>query len=104
MNFNQDYKLGDDVIVELRSLLQICMLTGTDIIDHLRMVRLEVNNNEVNLTDDYSRESQDNIGFLMKLANASFKEQGIEEAPPVTPEERETFDSIMAKRFDETGE
>lgn len=96
-----NYKLGDDVIVELRNLIQICMLTGTNVIDHLRMVRLESNNDEVNLTDDYRRHAADNIEKLIMLANEMIE---VETEEPVTPEEREFFDQAMHARHEETGE
>ena len=34
-------KLSDDVIAHIARLLQMAILTGTDVVDHLRMVRLE---------------------------------------------------------------
>lgn len=38
------YSLDDKVIAHIAKLLQVSLITGTDIIDHLRMLRM-VNNN-----------------------------------------------------------
>jgi len=38
---SETYKLGDVTIIMVRQLLQMSMLTGTDIVDHMRMVELE---------------------------------------------------------------
>lgn len=36
--------LSDNVIAHIARLLQVSMLTGTDIVDHMRMIRLNENN------------------------------------------------------------
>ena len=42
--------LSDSVIAHIARLLQVSMLTGTDIVDHMRMVRLTENTSQH--TDD----------------------------------------------------
>ena len=52
-----NYSLSDNVIAHVAKLLQLAMLSGTDLIDHLRMIRLEednLNEGKLCLTDDYS--------------------------------------------------
>jgi len=36
------YKMGDDLIAVVRELVQLAILTGTNIVDHLRAIQVEV--------------------------------------------------------------
>lgn len=40
---NTVYKLADGSIAQIARLLQIAILTGTDVVDNLRMLRLQTN-------------------------------------------------------------
>ncbi len=40
MDEQTSYTLSDDVIAHVAQLLQLAILTGTDIVDNLRMIRL----------------------------------------------------------------
>jgi hypothetical protein len=44
------YKLHDEVISEVARSLQRALLTGTDIVDHLRQIELNVQRGESNVT------------------------------------------------------
>ena len=61
-------KLSDDVIGHIAQLLQMAILTGTDIIDHMRMVELEhdTDTNKLFLTKNYQEIHADNIGKLIE--------------------------------------
>lgn len=49
------YKLDDSVIAHIAKILQVSMLTGTDIVDHIRMVRLNVTDGgKLALESEYS--------------------------------------------------
>ena len=48
--------LSDSVIAHVARLLQVSMLTGTDIVDHMRMVRL---------TEDASQYTDDNHTLIL---------------------------------------
>ena len=60
-------RLNDSVIAHIAKLLQLGILTGTDIIDHLRMIRLRVSKEEGEIRDelflskDYKASSDSNI-------------------------------------------
>lgn len=60
-------RLNDSVIAHIAKLLQLGILTGTDIIDHLRMIRLRVSEEEGEIRDelflskDYKASSDSNI-------------------------------------------
>ena len=63
-------KLSDEVIAHIAKLLQLAILTGTDIVDHLRMIKLDTDNDLLYLNEDYTSNSNTNIvarhGFCLK--------------------------------------
>jgi uncharacterized protein YbjQ (UPF0145 family) len=61
------YTLSDQSIVRVVDLLQLALLTGTDIIDNLRTLRLTVDGNKLIITDD------DNQAFLDAVRRLSDK-------------------------------
>lgn len=65
------YKLGDSTIAMVRELLQVAILTGTNIIDHLRAVRVRVDGVEVVPTDEYIESYNEMITELRKQAEAA---------------------------------
>ena len=63
------YFLSDAVIAHVAKLLQLAILSGTDVIDHLRMMRLEedeVNENSLCLTDGYSSLADSQIQKMLE--------------------------------------
>lgn len=62
------YKLGDDLIAVVRELVQLSLLTGTNIVDHLRAVRTELVENSIVPTEDYINEYNAYIEELQKQA------------------------------------
>ncbi len=61
------YTLSDQSIVRVVDLLQLALLTGTDIIDNLRTLRLTVDGDKLIITDD------DNQAFLDAVRRLSDK-------------------------------
>jgi len=61
-------KLSDEVIGEIARLLQIAILTGTDVVDNLRLIQLKENDGNLFLTDEYAEISESNIEKLQKVA------------------------------------
>ena len=53
-------KLNDEVIAHIAKQLQLAILTGTDIVDNLRMIRLTPENNELYLDAEYSKQAEEN--------------------------------------------
>jgi hypothetical protein len=50
------YKLDDSVIAHIARALQVSMLTGTDIVDYIRMIRLASTDSEsLVLENEYSK-------------------------------------------------
>jgi hypothetical protein len=66
-------KLNDEVIAHIAKLLQLAILTGTDVIDNLRMIRLQTEKEELFLHDDYVKQSEENekrmLAQVQELAN-----------------------------------
>lgn len=65
---NNNVKLNDSVIAHFVKLLQLGLLTGTDIVDHFRMVRLSIEEDELFLNKDYENTQEQNIEKMLKEA------------------------------------
>ena len=59
-------KLSDAVIAHIAKLIQLGILTGTDVVDHLRTIRLTESDGELYLTDECRNQSDDNIEKMLK--------------------------------------
>ena len=60
-------KLNDEVIAHIAKILQLAILTGTDIVDHMRLIRLTTGeDNDLLLDEDYAENSQANIERMLK--------------------------------------
>jgi len=68
-----DYKLSDNVIANIIQLLQLSMMTGTDISDQFRTISLrpsELSEGKLDLSPDYAKAHDDMIAGLMEEAQA----------------------------------
>lgn len=63
---NENVKLNDSVIAHFVKLLQLGLLTGTDIVDHFRMVRLTLEEGELFLNSDYESSQEENINRMLQ--------------------------------------
>ena len=74
----ENLKLNDNVIAHLAKLLQLSILTGTDIVDHMRQVRVSEEDGELYLTEAYEKQSDENIQKMLteieNIANATLPE------------------------------
>ena len=64
-------KLSDQVIAEISRLLQVALLTGTDVVDNLRLIEVEVDEdyaNNVILTNAYVKKAETNIEKMVSEA------------------------------------
>lgn len=66
---NDNVKLNDSVIAHFVKLLQLGLLTGTDIVDHFRMVRLTLEEGELFLNSDYENNQEENINRMLQQAS-----------------------------------
>jgi len=78
MSNTNEMTLSDEVIGQVAKLLQLAILTGTDIVDNLRMVRVTFDEEEGSLvlTDEYRATSEDQITKLMEEAAAALELEG----------------------------
>jgi hypothetical protein len=60
--------LSDNVIAQLVRLLQLAILTGTDISDNLRMLRLVDNDGTLDLDPEYLENFEENLGRMQDEA------------------------------------
>lgn len=88
-NEEQDsFRLGDDLIAVVRELIQLSLLTGTNIIDHMRAVRCEVVDDAVVPTVEYIEAYNAQIEELARRAEEdaqSMQEQLAQDEPPSGP-------------------
>ncbi len=63
---NDNVKLNDSVIAHFVKLLQLGLLTGTDIVDHFRMVSLTLEDGELFLNKDYEDNQEKNIDRMLE--------------------------------------
>ena len=61
-------KLSDEVIAHIAKQLQLAILTGTDIVDNLRMIRLISENEQLYLDPVYSKTAENNEKKMLEEA------------------------------------
>ena len=73
MSSNQPtYTMDDTTIGHVAQLLQLAILTGTDIIDHFRAARFTVNEEgTLTLDPDYAENFEENVQSMLREAAAS---------------------------------
>jgi len=68
------YKFSDDVIAEIAKQLQVAILTGTDVVDNLRLIEVTLKKDKLVLSQNYVNFSEgrmDNmLNFASELANS----------------------------------
>ncbi len=68
--------LNDEVIAHIAQILQMAIITGTDVVDHLRMVRLADQDGELFLEEEYSKSNEENIQNMLAEAIKNFNPEG----------------------------
>ena len=66
-------KFNDEVIAHIAKILQMALITGTDVVDHLRMVTLTEKEGQLFLEEEYSNIIEDNID---RMINNALEQQG----------------------------
>ena len=62
-------KLNDEVIAHIARQVQLAILIGTDIVDNLRMIRLQEEKGELYLNSDYAKQSEENEKKMLEQAD-----------------------------------
>ena len=64
-NTNNTYNLSDSVIAQIAKLVQLAVLTGTDIVDHMRMIKLVTNGTSLDLDKEYEEMINNHIQAML---------------------------------------
>jgi len=64
-------KLNDEVIAHIAKLLQMALITGTDIVDNLRMIILDEKEGSLYLNEEYVANNDANIQKMIDEALSS---------------------------------
>lgn len=79
METRQVYRLDDSVIAQIVRILQIGLLTGTDVSDHMRLLILEAKSDKVghlSLTPEYLEQDGKNVDSLFDHLEELMKQEG----------------------------
>jgi len=63
---DKNLKLSDVTIGQIAKVLQLAILSGTDVVDHLRQMRLVSDDSELDLSKDYANTFEDNLDKMMQ--------------------------------------
>ena len=69
-------KFNDEVIAHIAKILQMALITGTDIVDHLRMIVLDEKEEMLCLNETYNENNEVNIQKMIDEA-LSLQEGGM---------------------------
>tara|TARA_R110000851_G_scaffold25240_14_gene72947 strand:- start:7017 stop:7277 length:261 start_codon:yes stop_codon:yes gene_type:complete len=61
-------KLSDNTISQIAKCVQVAILTGTDVVDHLRQLELVENSGLINITEEYLSTFNTNVENMIKEA------------------------------------
>ena len=61
-------QLDDSVVGHVAKILQMALITGTDIIDHMRMIRLSSKDSKLFLEEDYQQAFDVSLDNMLKNA------------------------------------
>ena len=59
-------QLDDSVVGHVAKILQMALITGTDIIDHMRMIRLSSKDSKLFLEEDYQQTFDVSLDNMLK--------------------------------------
>ena len=69
-------KLHDTTIGHVARLVQMAILTGTDVVDHLRMLTLKASEDDLlYVEDEYQKIFDDQVGKMLENAKTVTKEE-----------------------------
>ncbi len=68
---NETYVFSDDLVATMAKLIQVAILTGTDIYDHLRTIQCVVNDaGQITTSPDFSEKLQQEITSMLERAQS----------------------------------
>ena len=66
MSNTTEYNLSDEALAQLAKTLQIAILTGTDIVDNLRLLRFVVHDGSLVLSPECTENFEQNLNQLLE--------------------------------------
>ena len=67
---SKELRFNDEVIASVAKVLQVAILTGTDIVDNLRMMKLKESEDGIlAIHENYEKEFNTNIGKMLEEIN-----------------------------------
>jgi len=63
-----EFKLSDEVVAQVARLVQLAIITGTDVVDNLRMIRVTASDDDesiLTLTPEYRSLGEEHVEKLM---------------------------------------
>jgi|MDTB01.2.fsa_nt_gb hypothetical protein len=67
-------KMSDDTIAQIAKMVQLAILTGTDIVDNLRVLELVEDGGVLNPAPEFLERIEENISSLMEEAESATSE------------------------------
>ena len=67
-NINESYVFSDDLVATIAKLVQVGILTGTDIYDHLRTIQCVCKDGQLHTSPDFAEKIQQEIALMLERA------------------------------------
>ena len=61
----EEYTMTDETIAQIAKILQVAILTGTDIVDNLRLAKFVVADGNLTVSPKYAKEFNDNLEKML---------------------------------------
>lgn len=74
-NINEVYVFSDDLVATIAKLVQVGILTGTDIYDHLRTIQCVSKDGQLITSPDFAEKIQQEISSMLERAQGLQSEQ-----------------------------
>ena len=85
MSENKTYKFDDNVISIIAKTLQLAILSGTDVVDNLRQIEVQENENGMlSITPNYNSQFEHWVAKMLEELEALHANQNAEEQEEVT--------------------
>ena len=65
------YQMSDEMIGQIAKVIQVAILSGTDVVDHLRMMKFTTIGEAIHLTGEYKEQFEKNIQSMMEEVSSS---------------------------------
>ena len=66
----EEYTMTDETIAQIAKILQVAILTGTDIVDNLRLAKFVIDDGSITVSPQYAEEFNTNLQNMLVKAQA----------------------------------